>query len=281
MEIKKIVEELRLVNDVNLLSLEELEEKYLGNEEEYKDFFQNYVGFFNNHPTYQLRIADKYEKINELLKRGNAKYDNNENEDMYKTMLKWMNITLSQFRVSENQQCEDQIQSEYVLYDMLGLNSLKNRPSYNDMVSGVYEAVKKYAEKDGSISDFQAYLSSKVNIIKSREDAIKIVEDYISTHSLTNECNDINFLLFVKYMVVMYGKEIDEELLSDCKDVVAASQVLQTMGYECDGYYTDQEYNKVASKTLKRIKEYEKDKEQEESKGRRKIRQLFTHYGNK
>ena len=60
METKSIIEELEKINDINILSDDELIKKYLVSKEKYKEFLTNYGDFFTKGVLYQVRTVTNY-----------------------------------------------------------------------------------------------------------------------------------------------------------------------------------------------------------------------------
>ena len=56
MEIKEAIKRVSLANDINLLSLQELADKYLKSQTCYDRFLKDYAEMFCNNDIYQLRV---------------------------------------------------------------------------------------------------------------------------------------------------------------------------------------------------------------------------------
>ena len=275
MEVKKLVENLELVNDISSLSLEELEEKYLKDKSTYETFIKNYGDYFNSHLLYQLRVSDQFPKIIEFTKRGNEKYPSLESSEIINSMFDWMEKSKKEFRIGYGDSLEDQIQSTYLLFNEIGVNKSKKSRSYEDVVKGIYEASKKYEGKTDSLHSFMTDLYLKIDSIKTKEDALSFVGDYLNKNPLMEECNDIYYLFFVNYVMFANGQEVDREFLEDCENVIKVGKVLQHMEL-VSGNFDKDDYERVASKTLKNIDEFKQKRENKEKKARRRIKELFS-----
>ena len=274
MEVKKVVEDLELVNDVNTLSIEDLAEKYLTDEESYKKFITKYGDFFINNPNYRCRVLPLFKKISLFIESGNEKYPEPEFYEKKGVIEDRMNKTLNEANGDSNYTYEE----IYNFIFTIGANKVPgdcNLGRYYTLVKGVCEASKKYDRKDGSIHDFLTTMYSNLNDIYSREDMSNFVSNYLNTHSLARECNDTNYLYFVNYMLANHTSEIDSTFIEDAQDVMKVSELLNKMTinfFDCN--YED--YKKVADKTKKNINYYLKCKNNKENISKRKIKQLFT-----
>lgn len=274
MNIKRVEKKLEIINDINTLSKEELNEKYLKSEEEYVEFLKTYSQYFTPYYMYQLRAAGSYDKITSLLCNGNNKYKTDDQMEYVDTILKSMRQSENDYEISGAKR-DDYFQALYLFVNRI-VPQNNMHIQYEDLVSKIYEGAKEYEEnRDDSINDFleNIYYEIKYNV-KSKEDIEKIVNDYIEKHPLLSLCNKKEFLYFVNYIISNEKKEVDIKFIADAKSVIKASRVLQEMGKvdECD----KDEYNLTAALTMKNIKAQEKKAKKREEQGLKKIKQFFA-----
>lgn len=275
MEIKKIVEDLELANDVNMLSLDKLENKYLKDEETYKRFLDKYGAYFDKNANYRCRVIPLYKKITTFMEKGNDKFKVPEFYEKKGVITYRMNQTLNE------QMKEHADYSSMALFNficMLGADIVSCDSSvtrYNSLINSMYEAAKKYEQKNGSLHDFLPTIYSNMDKIRCREDVKELTNDYLNEHSLSRECNDINFLYFVNYMLGVNDREVDASFLEDAHDVMKVSDALNKMSfYGMDCNY--EVYKKTADRTKGNIKYFNQERNRLENKSKRKIKQLFT-----
>ncbi len=279
MKIRRAVEELEIANDINLMSKEEIEAKYFASEESYNHFLQTFANYFMGHMMYPLRVSEQFDKITELLKDGNAVYFNDTNLMYIDNVLSELTDVRRRYKVEPGSFGDERHETQALFLDFTGeMRTKSGKHNYEDTVSMIYEAGKKYLDRgDYYIGDFDAYSRAKMYTSRNRLEFMQSIDRYLSDHPLTRECNDIGFLYFANYMLNTHKKLVDEEFVQDVKEVISASLVLQDMGYPMSDRFNKKEYNKVSKFTLKTIKRFEDakakgQKEQEKGIAKKKIK---------
>ena len=264
MEIKKIVEELERVNDINTLSLAELANKYLKDEETYNEFITNYGEFFVNGLLYQLRAIPHFRKIANLVESGTIMYQSEENEEKAKKIYKSIDHILNRFKTRSLVQ--DESQANALFTDLVGAERCSEAKEYEKVVTGILDAAKKYEACDNNnIDEFASFV---LNVTKTHKekDYAEIINKYMDEHKLSYLCNDINFLFFINYMLKLRTSNVDQDFINDSKNVILESILLNENKLPNNKNLSDKNYSKVAKYTLKSIHKYEKKKEKEEIK---------------
>jgi len=260
MEIKKILDELEKVNDINTLSLNDLMDKYFVSEEKYKDFLTNYGEYFTKGLLYQFRVIAYYRKITDLVVNGNKKYADDENKEIQRKMFESMDYILNKYKTRNLVQ--DEIQSRSLFTDMVGASRINEITGYEKIVSGIYDVAKKYDSRDGNnIDEFALYaLFSSYNLKFNNNSYEKAIKKYMDEHNLAYLCNDVNFLFFVNYMLKQKGSIIDEEFINDSKKIIELSLLLNKNQLPNENKnVSDKNYKRVARYTMKNISRYEKN----------------------
>ena len=156
MEVKNVIEELKIVKDINELDLNDLANKYLSNEDNYNYFAKNYYNYFNSNFLYQFRTFENYKKIKDLFYYGYLMYPNNEG-DQYLGILSTMNYNLDNYNLSTFS--EDYGQSISLFMNMVGADKVEKEENYEKLTSNVVAAAEKYEKNNGkSIGDFEQYV---------------------------------------------------------------------------------------------------------------------------
>ena len=157
MELKETIEELKLINEVNTKSLNELADEYLSNEEDANEFLQKYGFIFLRKPLYQLRVADKYEKILELFNYGNLMYPNEDNDFFDHNIKTMINYNLKAYDLRSK--TDDLSQAQILFSNSLGADKCRKIPSFEELISRIYDASIKYDLKGKySIEDYRTFL---------------------------------------------------------------------------------------------------------------------------
>ena len=258
MELKETIKELKLINDINTKSLAELSDEYLSSDEKCDEFIKEYGTLFLRKGTYQLRIAENYEKILELLNYGKMMYPKKEYEDIYNEVNQMMIYNLKSYDLRKK--TDDLGQAQTLFLNDLGANKCKKYIDYDKMVSKIYVAAQKYELKGKyNIRDFKTYLDIATSIYDKRN-IEKSIDKYFIDHPLMRLCKDKDFLFFANYMLKIRKDLVDEEFLDDIYDVIATSSLLY-----CDSIKDKKEkeeykdYKKLAKYTLKNISIFKKE----------------------
>jgi hypothetical protein len=266
MEVKKVLSELEIANDINVLSIEELEEKYLSDGKKYGEFLEKYATYFTSHLMYQLRVVDQYEKIAELLYEGNQKYTDSNYVELFEKVLSGMETSSREYRVS-GARVDDKYEALYLFNSTITPeDSISTR--YIDLVDGIYHGALEYSKcSNDSINDLFLtlyYKLKKDNIDKNGVE--EIVKQYSSEHNMMDLCNNKNFLYFANYMMSQNRSQVDVKFIDDVKNVIKTSEFLQNMGF-VDEDLNKNEYNKLAQFTIRNFAKYRKLAKQKEDQG--------------
>ena len=275
MEVKELVKNLEVINDINVLSQEELNDKYASSEERFNSFINRYGDYFINHGLYQLRASGEYNKIINLINEGSNKYSN-DNIFAYKTsILHFINYNKQRFNIKDNSLSDDVLESQYLFLESLGATKATGNNSYPEIVTSLYDSAVAYNNKgDYDIDDFFNYVNYIMNTTTSVQEFKKLVNRYTVSHPLIEKCNDVSFLYFANYMLTSKNDEVDDSFIHDVKSVINASKVMEHIGL-VEKEYNPKTYDKVSKLTNKKIKKYYKDQEKKES-GIRKLRKKIN-----
>ncbi len=277
MEIKKITEELEIINDINKLSTDELKEKYSSTYVDFESFMNKYANYFGTHQIYQIRAGNEYNKIVDIIKDGTSKFQSETILSNAEIIMNGINITKKRFHISENGNSEDVYQSRVVFLDSIGSLNGKHIPEYSDIVCDIYNAAKRYENKgESSIDDFTYYTNYALKSSKTEEEFYKLMRDYIEKHPMLNLCNEVSYLYFANYMLRNNRSKVDRDFLQDTESIMNASNIMQHIGL-VDKKVDLKEYKKVEKNTKSNLKLYYKRKERQEQE----IKKLSKSFLNK
>ena len=282
MELKRVLRDLKLANNVNRFSLEELKTLYAQDEESYDYFIERFADIFRKDGLYQLRLSEQYDKIRDLLNYGNVKFESEHNTELYNYLTERINYNEKKYRT--NKRPDDRNWCFYTFAGQVGVPENRyNTQEYCDLVNQIYNGAVKYSEvEEDTIGDFLTYVSDKLDLEGTdRDDFSLAIQIYASKHAmLFSLCNDPEFLQFANFMLLKEPKSVDLKFADDVKNVIKASKVLQRIGFIREDL-NEERYNELADFTTKKLKRKEKDQKKKEEVGLRKIKQLFTQNSNK
>ena len=275
MKVKELIENLELENDLNLLTLDELKEKYLISGESYSYFIERYCNLFLNNPEFQSRTIPSFSNVRGMIEQGNRMYPTPENAHARNEISEKMNS------IKFNDQLNN---PEKARIEFLSLVRAKDNglPGYYEsVVDRACTASKLYESCDDSICDFMSTIYVQLDGVKSEDDLKKIVNDYIETHDLMKLCNNLGYLYFVNYVLSrLHPLEISPKFVRDCEDVIEVNKILGGIGYP-----TRRTYAVLANETKKYIDKYYRDYKSYKNKAVQEDVQKkvisFTSSGNK
>ena len=267
MELKEVVKDLGLENDINQLSLEELREKYLSDWREYSEFVSRFSRLFFKRKFFPIRIAEQYEKLKEFIAAGAKKYPTKTNEALSKEYDLEVDYYLKNYDVKDK--VDDIGCTISYLLDSTGANKIKHEPKYKDLIESMYKAACKYEFRgDIGVGDFEEYYALvRLNIDQTEYE--RALTRYYADHQLTNECMDLGFLFYANYLIVSLPSAVNDELLQNVEDVINMSDFLFEIGDNSREKVDD--YHRLAKYTMKNIKRYRKNKKKEQ---KRRIKEL-------
>lgn len=255
MELKEIVENLRLANDINTLSIEELANKYLSSRKRYYDFIKKYSEFFVYSPLYQFRVFKQYNKILDLIEFGHVMYNIPSLDQLEKNILCQINRNLTYYRL--NSYRDDEFQAKWVLEEAIGKHKVNSGESYEELTKGMFDAAENYSKNKLSHLEVMDYLYS----INTYDDLKKeiLFDSFCEKNPGLKNCNNLNFLYFANYMLRLNPSVVDEQFIKDISNVISESEYI----YKNDlynGNVDKRDYKKISKLTFKNIKKYEKNK---------------------
>lgn len=256
MELKETVENLKLANDINMLSTEELANKYLSSSRRYSDFIKKYAEFFVYSPLYQLRIFKHYNKILDLIDYGHVMYNVNGLDQLEKNILCQMNRNITNYRL--NMYGDDEYQAKWVLDESIGKHKVNNGASYEEVVKGMYDAADRYSKNKLTHSQIMDSLYY-VNRFSDKTNKNKMFNAVCEKSPILKNCNNIDFLYFANYIIRLRPSLVDEEFIEDIRNVIDESEFIYKGGFD-NGNIDKHDYKKMTKLTLKNIKNYEKNK---------------------
>ena len=278
MELKRVLENLIVKDDINNLSVEELTEKYGSSPEGYEVFLDTFSRIFVNRRLYPIIILSKYDKIDKFL-RCNAEYDKGRTLELDHEIRENMRREKS---VGYTKAEEDSEQAKYVFGDDLGVTYF--RP-FDNIIKNIRETAEKLEDvnlADVSKEEYTNYLRSASLASKNGKDEEmlrKAVNKYYEGHESMKFCYDPWFLVTANYLLSSEAFENNDEFKSFVREVIDVSLNVAPISLEnVPDEYNNKSYRKLAKKTLKKLAKLdEKEKNNTNVYGiRRKIKKLFN-----
>jgi hypothetical protein len=265
-EERKALRVLKEIDDLNSLSLKELEEEYLKDSDSVETFIKDQSEVFDRRRLYSLYMFDKYEKLEKLLSDANYKYPESfvytDTEREYLNIKNRMNIDKWKSRTDHNQFTEDKLEAEWMFKRMLGLNnSDASNYSHEKVIKRIYRSALLYEKQRALNYDFtNEYIDKATSAIKNPERLRDTLIDFAKEHKMYGTM-DKEYLYFVNYMLLYHPSEVDERLINNARCTMKLSNVLSKIGD--DEYYTKEykrEYKKLSTFTEHNIKEHQRIK---------------------
>ena len=276
MEIKKVLEDLEIVNDINNLPLKELEKKYLRDEQTYNKFSREFYSLFASDNLYQLRVAKQYEKIANLFNIGANTYLSGENDEIHLSMLDIMAYNTGRYRLRDSDRTGS-YQAQAGFFSKFG--GQPTGVTYEELLLEIEEGAKKYLATKTSAKDFLDRVPKRIYDLAISPEGVKaIIDDYAFTKDGISLCNDMDFLSFANYMISFYPNTVDENFKKEVASVIRASSFLQHFGYYDRNNFDKDNYNRLARRVTRKIN---RDRRKEDRKEKRemskaKTKQFFT-----
>ncbi len=281
MELKRVLENLIVKDDINNLSVEELTEKYGSSPEGYEVFLDTFSRIFVNRRLYPIIILSKYDKIDKFL-RCNAEYDKGRTLELDHEIRENMRREKS---VGYTKAEEDSEQAKYVFGDDLGVTYFRPFDKFENIIKNIRETAEKLEDvnlADVSKEEYTNYLRSASLASKNGKDEEmlrKAVNKYYEGHESMKFCYDPWFLVTANYLLSSEAFENNDEFKSFVREVIDVSLNVAPISLEnVPDEYNNKSYRKLAKKTLKKLAKLdEKEKNNTNVYGiRRKIKKLFN-----
>lgn len=281
MELKRVLENLIIKDDINNLSVEELTEKYGSSPEGYEVFLDTFSRIFVNRRLYPIIILSKYDKIDKFL-RCNAEYDKGRTLELDHEIRENMRREKS---VGYTKAEEDSEQAKYVFGDDLGVTYFRPFDKFENIIKNIRETAEKLEDvnlADVSKEEYTNYLRSISLASKNGKDEDmlrKAVNKYYEGHESMKFCYDPWFLVTANYLLSSEAFENNDEFKSFVREVIDVSLNVAPISLEnVPDEYNNKSYRKLAKKTLKKLAKLdEKEKNNTNVYGiRRKIKKLFN-----
>lgn len=281
MELKRVLENLRIKDDINNLSVSELTEKYGSSPEGYEVFLDTFSRIFVNRRLYPIIILSKYDKIDKFL-RCNAEYDRGRTLELDHAIRENMRREKS---VGYTKAEEDSEQAKYVFGDDLGVTCFRPFDKFENIIKNIRktaEELEGVSLTDVSKEEYTNYLRSFHFISqngKNEEMLRKVVDKYYEDHESMKFCYDPWFLVTANYFLSSGAFEKNDEFKSFVREVINISLDVAPISLKnISNEYSEKSYRKLAKKTLKKLAKLdEKEEDNTNVYGiRRKIKKIFN-----
>ena len=266
MELERIKKDLELKNDINVLKIDELIDKYAKHGDEAAIFLSRIAKLYEG-AFYPLYMLDKHIKVENII--GEI-YENNRNEEN-RSYVNFINERIArEFRsfTRWDDAYDFQAQAEFMLNHRLGGTNFNNKMglSYENMCKTLYDKLNEF-ENIVKYDDTYVHSSSLVEqynciakgkpyggVVYSKDTLYKFYDNI----PIMNLCFDKEYLLLANYLLQsnIVSEDDKEHLVDITNDVIYISLNCNPIG-EKSSSFNKREYARVAKKTRSNIKEYE------------------------
>ena len=254
MELKKVIENLRVKSDVCLLKKDDLIAKYCSDKETYNKFLEVFARVFSRRRIFPLLVSFKYRDIEELLETGND-FVIDDTEIFQVSILR--EIYKNEHHPDLDIRGDDYGQAIAIFEGSIGADKVKSdRTTVGEKMAAMCECAEIYDSCDKTIE---------------REKVKTDVNDFLEKNPKFKLCYNNNFLYLANYILGSYSSLCDQEFLDFVKDVISIS--LSETEF-MPKYFSESEYLKLSKFTLQKIDTLEKDRNKE-NKPKRKILNIF------
>ena len=254
MDLKKVIENLRVKSDVCLLEREELIDKYGSDKKSYNDFLEIFARVFSRRRIFPLIVSFKYRDIEALLEAGDD-FVVDDTEIFQVSILR--EIYKNEHQTYLDIRGDDYGQAIAIFNDSIGAHKVKSDcTSVGEKMAAMCECAEIYRDCDKSI-DMETF---DVN-----------VDEFLEKNPQIKLCYNNNFLYFANYLLTSYTTLCDEEFLDFVRNVIDISLVESEFMPQ---NFSESEYLKLSKFTLQKIDALEKSRSKEENP-KRKILDIF------
>lgn len=261
MELERVIKSLEFKNDINVLNKKELLKKYNCNKEKALYFLHMFNSQFVARSFYPLMIYDRYDDITEIVNTIKAKYAS---DSAFTTVADEILACIKlekKFAPYETEQ-NDRFHEMYSFkQDKLGMFKANGSYSFKTLTSKLLDEAKKLDECTKvnihfpNKNEYEQYMdtASKVGLTNPYEE-IKLIDKYMETYPLLKLCHEKDFLYLTSELLDSDSFTEKDELVDIALNVIDFSTSYHAYQKDCD----QKEYNRIARKTIRNIKEYNK-----------------------
>jgi len=262
MELKKVIKEYQLKNDLFSLNRDELVDKFSFDKEAASDFLKTFYELLNSQPTFSVLIYDRNDDIKNVI---NTIFDKYPNEKEFLNLSREIVCSLDfETKVSHNSSDRRKTYEYYSAQQadrdgVLVINFGASAPGLNKIL--LDESLKLYeCYKTNSMlpfkEEYEATIVEAEN--KGRFDSFgELYEKHKlkARYPLLKLCHEKEFLFLANDLLFSSSFEDKQELIDLTLDVIDFSTAYYPLEKTCNY----KEYNRVARKTIKNIKGYNKE----------------------
>lgn len=250
MDFAKVVEELTIKNDINVMDYYSLKEKYFSSDESYKKFLEKFCPLLISNGMYPLLIHRKFDLLEKLFFE---QYDKGCEEFLSKACL----MTIAKEKAFSANRYDNYGEALWIFENSIGATKLKKTYDFATLNEIILEYVNFLATTDGEmfLDNFESYFENAKDIeyvSGSSEKAQKLLDVYFSANPRMKLCCDPMFLVTANYLVNTPTFECNEEFIDLVRNVIDISKRNEFASY-IDPDFDKGDYLKLASFTSKKL----------------------------
>ena len=261
MELERVIKRLEFKDDINNLKAYELLAKYNNSKEKALYFLHMFSSVFVAKSFYPLMIYEKYDDMLKMVEKIKEKYaSEGEFKEVADTICDAIKLE-KKFAPLKEEQYDRYNQIYSFKKDKIGMFKANFGYSYNDLNKAYLEQAEKLNEyyKINSHfpnkNEYEQYMTvaSKKGITDPYKE-IEMIDNYMDTYPLLKLCHDKDFLYLTSELLDSDYFADKDELVDVALNVIDFSTSYHAYQKDCD----QKEYNRIARKTIRNIKEYNK-----------------------
>lgn len=270
MELKKVIENLRVKSDVCLLNKDELIAKYCSDKDTYNNFLEIFSRVFSGRRIFPLLVSFKYRDIESVIETGND-FVTDDTEIFQVAILR--EIYKNEHHPDLDIRGDDYGQAISIFNSSLCADRVKNdKASVGEKMKAMLECAEIYdsSNKEISIGCFDDYLVDCYNSGDFSDYVCNFdtfISEFLEKNPKFKLCYNNNFLYFVNYLLGSYSSLCDQEFLDFSKSVIEISSTDTELMPED---FSKADYLKLSKSTLQKIDALERNRNKED-KPKRKI----------
>ena len=284
MKLYEIKKELELKSDINNLSEEKLFTKYGNNIRESICFSSEVTRLLKTNYKDYIADTELVDKLEKVVSKMLEKYEDN---GFAKVRIE---NALRRIDIAKNNRDDSEYESRAIidLNESLGISTTKRMFwDYNKIINNLKYTIKRfedYGKKNSQMPDeketkevytktLKAMKNKKyVNLRSQEEDIISIYNKYPMMYF----CYNKEFLILSNYLIneTKLDEDSKDELVNITKNIISMSKVVVPISY-LNGTFDKEDYDRIASYTLRNIKRYEKKDEENKNIAVKVMKKIF------
>lgn len=275
MELERVQKSLTIKNDINVLTKDELRQKYMRDPNTYKDFLECFKSIFVGRHLYPLLIYREYDRLSDLISEHLDDINRSLSETIIAALKKEKEFA------GNLEESEDRYGQGLSLFkEPLGANKLNQSYNFKQLTEKMLSCVNTMAEgstDELSKDDFRDYLEMAMDhgslSINPQEKTQILLKNYLRAHPRIKLCYDPMFLVTANYLMSTKLFNPDSEFIELVRTVIDISENVP-ISKDFMPNFDSKEYHRVAKVTNKKLESIELSNAKEDN-SKKKMKSFF------